>query len=108
MLRRVALVRTNVSERRISSIIRVTRIGELEATLAVSGNRSTLRRVRLLVPANVSISAILATLMMENDPPKRRFLQETHGVTSQKTPFSVVTAMKTSDITFIELSCVLL
>jgi hypothetical protein len=29
MLRRVALVRTDVSEERIPSIIRVTRIGEL-------------------------------------------------------------------------------
>jgi demethoxyubiquinone hydroxylase (CLK1/Coq7/Cat5 family) len=29
MLRRVALVRTDVSEERVASIIRVTRIGEL-------------------------------------------------------------------------------
>jgi hypothetical protein len=32
---RVALVRTNVSEERIVSIISVTRIGELRTTLAV-------------------------------------------------------------------------
>jgi hypothetical protein len=33
-------------------------------------------------------------------PPKRRFLQESHGVTSQKTPFFIVTAMKTSNLTW--------
>jgi hypothetical protein len=42
MLRRMALVRTNVSEERIASIIRMTRIGEL-GTLAVTSNRNTLR-----------------------------------------------------------------
>jgi hypothetical protein len=36
MLRRVALVRTDVSEELSVSIIRVTRIGELETTLAVT------------------------------------------------------------------------
>jgi hypothetical protein len=35
MLRRVALVRTDVSEEHSSSIIRMTRIGELGTTLAV-------------------------------------------------------------------------
>jgi hypothetical protein len=34
MLRRVALVRSDVSEERSASIIRVTRIGELGTTLA--------------------------------------------------------------------------
>jgi hypothetical protein len=43
MLRRVALVRTDVSEEPIASIIRVVRIGEL-GTLAVSSNGRTLRR----------------------------------------------------------------
>jgi hypothetical protein len=47
MLRRVALVRTDVSEEPSASFLRVTRIGES----------------------------------------KRRFLQEPHDVTSQKTPF---------------------
>jgi hypothetical protein len=32
-------------------------------------------------------------------PPKRWFLQEPHGVTTQKTPFFVVTAVKTSNLT---------
>jgi hypothetical protein len=39
MLRRVALVRTNVSEERNASIVRVTRIGELGKTSAVTSNR---------------------------------------------------------------------
>jgi hypothetical protein len=38
MLRRVALVRTDVSEELSASFIRVTRIGELETTLAVTSN----------------------------------------------------------------------
>jgi hypothetical protein len=60
MLRRVALVKTDVLEERITSIIRVTRIGVLE-TLAVISNRST-----------------------------QRYLQEPYGVTFQMTPlFSV-------------------
>jgi hypothetical protein len=42
MLRRVALVRTDVSEELSTSFIRVTRIGEL-GTLAVTSNRNTLR-----------------------------------------------------------------
>jgi hypothetical protein len=44
MLRRVALLRTDVSEERIAFIIRMTRIGELGITLAVTSNRRTLRR----------------------------------------------------------------
>jgi hypothetical protein len=43
MLRRVALVRTDVSEEHSVSIIMVTRIGEL-GTLAVTSNRRELRR----------------------------------------------------------------
>jgi hypothetical protein len=31
-------------------------------------------------------------------PSKRRFLQEPHGVTTQKTPFFIVTAVKTSNL----------
>jgi hypothetical protein len=42
MLHRVALVRTEVSEERIASIIMVTGISEL-GTLAVTSNRSTLQ-----------------------------------------------------------------
>jgi hypothetical protein len=40
----VALVRPDISEERSASFIRVTRIGELGITLAVTSNRHTLRR----------------------------------------------------------------
>jgi hypothetical protein len=43
-LRHVALVTTDVSEKPSASIIRVTRIGELGTTLAVTSNRGTLQR----------------------------------------------------------------
>jgi hypothetical protein len=71
MLRRLAHVRTDVSVNRIASIIRLTSIGGLATTLALSSNRRTLRRNnmrvrRLLVTANVVPSSpILVTLMME-------------------------------------------
>jgi hypothetical protein len=58
----VALVRIDVSEELSTSVIRVTRFGELGPTLAVTSNR---REV----------------------PLKRLFLQEPHGVTSQKRAF---------------------
>jgi hypothetical protein len=44
MLRRVALVRTDVSVVLSGSFIRVARIGELGTTLAVTSDRRTLRR----------------------------------------------------------------
>jgi hypothetical protein len=63
MLRRVALARTDVSEELSASIIRVTRIGELGTTLAVTSK--FLRSVRrLLVTVSVvPTSPILVTLM---------------------------------------------
>jgi hypothetical protein len=42
MLRRVALVTADVSDELSASIIRVTRIGELGTTLAVTSNRRTI------------------------------------------------------------------
>jgi hypothetical protein len=44
MLLRVALVRTVDSEESVTSIIRLTRIGKLGATSAVTSNQRTLRR----------------------------------------------------------------
>jgi hypothetical protein len=79
MLRRVTLVKTEVSEELSASFIKVTRIGELGTTLAVTSSRRTLERVSV--------------------PPKRRFLQEPHGVTFQKTAFFTVTVVKTSNLT---------
>jgi hypothetical protein len=55
----VALVRNDVSEELSASFIRVTRIGELGTTLAVTSNRRTLRSstksvlVYLATPANI-------------------------------------------------------
>jgi hypothetical protein len=43
MLRRVAIVRTDVSEELSTSFIRVTRIGELGTTLAVISTLSVLQ-----------------------------------------------------------------
>jgi hypothetical protein len=67
----VALVRTDVLEELSASIIRVTRIGELGTTLAVTSNRRTPRAVflrsvrRFLVTASVPSSPILVTVMLE-------------------------------------------
>jgi hypothetical protein len=49
MLRRVFLVRTDVLEERSTSIIRVTRIGELGKTLAVTSNLYMLRRYTIVL-----------------------------------------------------------
>jgi hypothetical protein len=71
MFRRVALVRTEVSEELSAFIIRVTRIGELGKTLAVTSKYFVLlvflRSVLPLpVTANdVPTSPILVNLMME-------------------------------------------
>jgi hypothetical protein len=59
MLRRLALVRTEVSEELSGSFIRVTRIGELGTTLTVTSVR------RLILTAAVPSSLILVTLMKE-------------------------------------------
>jgi hypothetical protein len=97
ILRRVALVRTNVSEELSASFIRVTRIGELETPLAVTSNRRTLRR-------NTTWEISLVHWFLSprwrwgQVSPKRRFLQAPHGVTSQKTPFFIVTAVNTSNL----------
>jgi hypothetical protein len=76
MLRRVALVRTDVLEELSSSMIRATRIGQL-GTFAVTSNRA--------FPVNLFLSPWWWRRYV---PPKRRFLQESHGVTFQKTRFS--------------------
>jgi hypothetical protein len=68
---RVGLVRTDVTEERIASIIRVKRIGELGTTLALTTYGTTLNTTRRYVP------------------PKRRFLQELHYLTSQKMAFFI-------------------
>jgi hypothetical protein len=82
MLRRVALVRTDVSEEPGAFFIRVTRIGELGTTQAANSNRRTLRRnTKYFFAACGSYKSHTA-------------------LTSQKTPFFIVTAVKTSNLTF--------
>jgi hypothetical protein len=107
MLPCVALVRTDVSEERNVSIIRVTRIDELGSTLAVTGNRHTLRRNkkwahivflcsgrRLLVTANFLSSQILVTLMKEAlSSSETSVLTRTTRGNMQKTPLFIVTNM---------------
>jgi hypothetical protein len=76
MLRRVAPIRTDVSEELSASFIRVTSIGELGTTLAVTSNTNTntnistlgfLRSVRrlLVTPSVVPSSPIIVTLLKE-------------------------------------------
>jgi hypothetical protein len=71
MLHYVALVRIDVSEERSTSIIKVTRIGELRTVLAVTSNHYYvyivfIRSMRqLLVIANVLSSPVHITLMMK-------------------------------------------
>jgi hypothetical protein len=119
MLRRLALVWIDVSEEPNASIIKVTRIGELGTTLALTSKPTHAAKkytacVGLLVSANVVPSStillflcsvrrllvtlnvvpsspILVTLMEVLGSPKRRFLQESHGVISQKKTVFIVT-----------------
>jgi hypothetical protein len=104
MLRSVTLVRTDVSEKRLSSVIRVTRISDLGTTLAVTSKRSTLRRklyttvvflgsvFLLLVADNIVHSTpTLFTLMMEAiRSSETSVLTKPHGVTFQVTAFCII------------------
>jgi hypothetical protein len=55
MLRQVARVRINISEERIASIIRVTRIGELGTTLLLTTNRRKLQRNNALKCRGIAV-----------------------------------------------------
>jgi hypothetical protein len=59
MLRRMALVSSEVSEEYINSIIRVTGISELGTTLAVASNSRTLRRNILVSSLDVGGATFL-------------------------------------------------
>jgi hypothetical protein len=69
MLRRVALIRTDVSEELNASFLTVTKIGELGTTLAVTSNRRTVflrSEIRLLATDSVVPSSpIFIALMKE-------------------------------------------
>jgi hypothetical protein len=64
MLRRVALVRTDVSEEPSASFIRMTRISELGTTQGATSNLRSVRRL-LVAACVVPSSPILVTLMKE-------------------------------------------
>jgi hypothetical protein len=77
MLRCVDLVRTDVSEERSASIIRVTRIGELGTKLAVTSNRRTLRR-NGIIRRNIPEDAILNSHLSEKTQILHRCSVEIH------------------------------
>jgi hypothetical protein len=63
MLRCVVLVRTDVSEKLSVPFIRVTRIGELGTTLAVTSNRRTLVFLRSVRRLQVTSSVVTSSLI---------------------------------------------
>jgi hypothetical protein len=126
LLRRVALVRTDVSEEPGDYFIRMTKIGELETTQAAPSNlRMLLRKTSVLTTATrrnnpkdtvlhshrrENLKSYIGTTLVvtsnrrtlrRNTKSERRFLQEPHGVTSQKTAFFIVTAMKHGNVSFL-------
>jgi hypothetical protein len=68
MLRRVALVPPDVSEELSASIIRMSRIGELRTTLAVTSNRHTLRRNTKMEVLSSSETSVLTRATWRNIP----------------------------------------
>jgi hypothetical protein len=56
MLRHMALVRTEVSEECIASIIRVIKVDKLEITLAATSNRNTMQSSPIVTPTMEAIS----------------------------------------------------
>jgi hypothetical protein len=90
MLRRVVLVRTDVSEEHSATFFMVTRIGQLGTKLAPTSNRSTVCRL-LLRASVVPISPTLVTLMKEAlSSSQTPFLKEPHSVTSHSSKTEAV------------------
>jgi hypothetical protein len=68
LLRRVAIVRTDVSEEPDASFIRVTKIGELGTTQAATSNRRTLRRNTKYFRSGSSETSVLTRATRRNNP----------------------------------------
>jgi hypothetical protein len=87
MWRRVDLVWTDVSEERIVFVFRVEKSANEEQT--ASHLLSLVPRSRIFLPWRWRRYVL----------PKRRFIQDLHGATPQKTAFFIVTALKTTNST---------
>jgi hypothetical protein len=61
--------------------------------------------LRIYVSEELSASTIRVTRICELETTKRRFLQEPHGVISQRSTFLIVTAVKISNLTTLLLIC---
>jgi hypothetical protein len=88
----VALVRSDVSEELSAYFIEVIGIGELGTTPAVTSNLRTLR-------SNTKSLGIVTLMKEVLSSYETSILQESHGVTSQKTAIFIVTAVETSNFT---------
>jgi hypothetical protein len=96
----VALVRTYMLEEHITSIIKVKRISELGTMLAITSNSS------LLLLTFLACWFFSLWWWRWYVPPKHWFLQEPHGITSQKMAFFIITAIKVLNLTTYVLWCV--
>jgi hypothetical protein len=82
MLRRVAVIRIDVLEECVTSVIRIP--SQCYSVVVTANDFPS-----LTIPVTLMMGLYVS--------PKRRFLQEPHCVTSQKTAFFILTAVKTTN-----------